>query len=389
MLFNSQIESQYQNNLNNFSFYNIEDAMRIIIIYSILLCLTNQVSGSELMAYAEKKSLHSKTDGTIREYYVHLPESYQSNSLRKYPVLYVLHGQSDTLGAVASIKTISNDIPELIVIGVQNRRDGELAPVRLKSGELNSKGKSFRRFLIHELVPHVKQKYRIADFSILSGHSGSGRFVLNSFLDDPGAFSAYFAFSPSIDDNLINDRIKREQPKLAANNTRLYITLANEGEHMEKPFRELVSIFSQSAGGNTLFRHKEYPEQSHASTYLVSQLFSLRALFEGWRPSWDVRKLGVSGVKRHYKQLSIKFRFEVEIPASEWLQLSFIFSRFESEEGNKKAEEVVDFALENYPSVEDEFFNIVQQLAHYGFVQPSKNLHQLLCKKLTEHKKCK
>lgn len=363
--------------------------MRIIIICSILLCLTNQVCGSDLMVYAEKKSLDSKTDGTIREYYVHLPESYQSNNLRKYPVLYVLHGQSDTLGAVASIKAISHDIPELIVIGVQNRLDGELAPVILKNGELNSKGKSFRRFLIHELVPHVKEKYRIADFSILSGHSGSGRFVLNSFLDDPGAFNAYFAFSPSIDDNLINERIKREKPELAANNTRLYLTLANEGKHMEKPFRELVSIFSQSAGGNTLFRYKEYPEQSHASAYLVSQLFSLRTLFEGWRPSWNIRKIGLSGVKSHYQQLAVRFGFEVQIPATEWLQLSFIFSRFESEEGDKKAEEVVDFALANYPNIEDEFFSIVQQLTHYGFVQPGKNLHQLLCSKLTGHQRCK
>ncbi len=362
--------------------------MRIIIICSILLCLTCQVSASNSMVYAEKHSLNSKAFNSQREFYVHLPESYPSNKQRKYPVLYVLHGQSGTLGAVASIEAISNDIPELIVVGVQSEGK-EMRPVLLAGGETNNKGKSFRSFLLNELVPHIKQSYRIADFSILLGHSNSGRFVLNSLLDDPGQFNAYFASSPSIEDNLINNRVKKEQLKLAATNTRLIITLANEGEHMEIPFRELVSIFSESDKSKPLFHHKEYPEQNHGSSYLVSQLYSLRTLFEGWRPSWDIKRMGLSSVQNHYQQLAVRFGFEIELPSIELLQMSFVFSRYESEEGDKKAEEVVDYALNNYPNIADRFFDIVEGLTNNGFKQPGKNLHQLLCKKLGEHRKCK
>jgi len=362
--------------------------MRIIMICSILLCLTYQVSASNSMVYAEKHSLNSKAFDSPREYFVHLPESYLLNNHRKYPVLYVLHGQSDTLLAVASIEAISSDIPELIIVGVQSGGK-EMRPVILEGGETNSNGISFRSFLLDELVPHIKQKYRVAGFSILSGHSNSGRFVLNSLLDDPGKFNAYFAFSPSIEDNLINNRVKKEKLKLVTTNTRLTITLANEGEHMEKPFRELVSLFSESDRSNSLFHHKEYPEQNHGSTYLVSQLFSLRTLFEGWRPSWEIKKMGLSRVQKHYQQLAVRFGFEIEVPPLEWLQMSFVFSRWESEEGDKKAEEVVDYALNNDPNIADRFFNVVEQLNNNGFKQPGKNLHQLLCQKLGEHKKCK
>lgn len=363
--------------------------MRIIIICSILLGLTYQVSASNSMVYAEKHSLNSKAFDSPREYYVHLPESYQSNKQKKYPVLYVLHGQSGTLLAVASIEAISNDIPELIVVGVHNSDGMDLRPVILAGGEINNKGKSFRRFLLNELVPHIKQTYRVAGFSILLGHSGSGRFVLNSLLDDPGQFNAYVASSPSIEDNLINNRVKQKTLNLAATNTRLIITLANEGDHMQKPYKELVSLYSESDKTNSLFHHKEYPEQNHGSNSIVSQLYSFRTLFEGWRPSWEVKKMGLSSVQQHYQQLTARFGFEIELPPIELLQMSFVFSRWESEEGDKKAEEVVAYGLSNNPNIVDRFFNIVEALTNNGFKQPGENLHMLLCQKLDEHKKCK
>jgi len=362
--------------------------MRIIMICSILLCLTYQVSASNSMVYAEKQSLHSKAFDSQRDFYVHLPESYHSNKQKKYPVLYVLYGQSGTLGAVASIEAISMDIPELIVVGVLSKGK-EMRPVILEGGETNNKGKSFRNFLLSELLPHIKQTYRVANFSILLGHSNAGRFVLNSLLDDPGKFNAYFASSPSIEDNLINDRVKQEELDFEANNTRLIITLANEGEHMQKPYKELVALFSKSDKSNSLFHHKEYPEQTHGSSYLVSQLYSLRTLFKGWRPSWEIKTKGLSSLQKHNQQLAVRFGFETEIPPVHLLQMSFVFSRWESEEGDKKAEEVVAYGLKNYPNIADRFFGMVEELTNNGFKQPSKNLYQLLCKKLGEHSKCK
>lgn len=361
--------------------------MRLLAILMILLFPVCELSASIQMDYAQKYSLHSKAFDSSREYYVHLPKSYQSNEQRKYPVLYVLHGQTDTLGAVASIDAISTDIPELIVVGVQSEGK-ELRPVLLEGGELNSKGESFRNYLLNELVPHIKQTYRIADFSILSGHSNSGRFVLNSLLDDPSQFNVYIASSPSIEDDAINNRVKQEKLQLAATNTRLFITLANEGEHMEKPFRELVTLFSQTEKSNSLFHHKEYPEQNHGSSAIVSRFYSLRTLFEGWRPSWKIKGMGLSSVLKHNQQLTKRFGFETKIPSIHLLQMSFVFSRWESEEGDKKADEVVDYGIKNYPKIADDFFEIVEELANNDFIQPGKNLRKLLCKKLVEHKEC-
>jgi len=361
--------------------------MRLLIAIVTLLLPVCEASVSTPLIFAEKYSLHSKAHDSDRDYFVHLPESYHSNKDRKYPVIYVLHGQTDTIGAVASTQAIDNDIPEMIIVGVQSQGK-ELRPVILSDGTTNQQGESFKSFFLDELIPHIEQQYRIADFSILTGHSNSGRFVLNTLLDDPSQFSVYFASSPSIEDNLINDRVKQQKTNLASSNTRLVLTLANEGDHMEKPYSELVSLFSAPKIGGLRFYHKHYPEQNHGSNYIVSQLFALRNVFEGWRPSWDIKMKGVSAVQQHNKELRERFGFDIEIPPLEWLQMSFVFSRWQSAEGDKKAEEVVEYALKNYPNIADEFFDIVEQLDLNGLKQPSKNFRQLLCRKLKDHKEC-
>lgn len=361
--------------------------MRLLIAIVTLLVPFYGITASSPLVFAQKHSYHSKAHKSARDYFIHLPESYHTNKNKKYPILYVLHGQTDTIGAVASTQAIDNDIPEMIIVGVQSQGK-ELRPVILSDGTTNQQGQSFKSFFLGELIPHIKQQYRVADFSILTGHSNSGRFVLNSLLDDANLFDAYFASSPSIEDNLINNRVKQQKPKLAATNTKLVLTLANEGDHMQKPYEELVSLFTQASSGGSFFYHKHYPEQSHGSSYLVSQLFALRSLFEGWRPNWDIKMKGVSSVIEHNNELAQRFGFDIEIPALEWLQMSFVFSRWQSAEGDKKAEEVVEYALMNYPNIADEFFDIVEQLDLNGLKQPSKNFHQLLCLKLKDHKEC-
>ncbi len=123
----------------------------------------------------------------------------------------------------------------------------------------------------------------------------------------------------------------------------------------------------------------------------MSQLYSLRTLFEGWRPSWKIKNMGLTSVQKHYQQLAVRFGFEIELPSIELLQMSFVFSRWESEEGDKKVEEVVAYALKQYPSpnIADRSFSIVEELANNGFIQPGINLHKLLYQKLGERKECK
>jgi uncharacterized protein len=60
-------------------------------------------------------------------------------------------------------------------------------------------GELFRRFLVEELRPVIAARWSVnPDDQTLYGYSLGGLFTLNALFDDPGAFNAYVAASPSI-----------------------------------------------------------------------------------------------------------------------------------------------------------------------------------------------
>ena len=60
-------------------------------------------------------------------------------------------------------------------------------------------GELFRRFLVEELRPLIAARWSVnPDDQTLYGYSLGGLFALNALFDDPAAFNAYVAASPSI-----------------------------------------------------------------------------------------------------------------------------------------------------------------------------------------------
>lgn len=359
--------------------------MKKLLLCLLLLCLLPSAWAAEDLTYGETKAIQSESFGGQREYYVHLPESYQHDKEKKYPVVYLLHGQWDLLSAVAVVDAISNDIPEFIMIGVKSKGH-ELRPTIKSDGSINTEGKKFKSFLVKELIPEIKQTYRVADFSILSGHSNSGRFVLNTLLDEPSLFSAYFAFSPSLDDNHINHRVKQNVRAFTDNNSFLFMTLANEGAHMQTPYKELVALFDEPGSTSTRFFHKEFPEYNHASTKIVSLLYSLRTLFDGWEPSRDVQWEGLAGFQRHYKTLSAKYGFNIAIPLYYMLTMTYHFSASPDEEDHQKAAGLVKFALSRDDNSAADFADLVPVLTNQGHEQAAQRLSALICKEASQSK---
>jgi len=76
----------------------------------------------ELVEGALRASMASAVLNEAREYTVHLPESYSSDGARRYPVLYVLDGQSQAghTAESASLMARIGAMPEVIVVGVSS-----------------------------------------------------------------------------------------------------------------------------------------------------------------------------------------------------------------------------------------------------------------------------
>ena len=119
------------------------------------------------MSRVEEKTIHSEILNAGRNYSVYLPAGYASNTDKKYPVLYLLHGMNGTnkdwpgrghLQDVMDQLRAAGEVCEMIVISPDaggNIGEG------VWNGYFDMEGWAYERFFFEEFLPAVEKEYRI------------------------------------------------------------------------------------------------------------------------------------------------------------------------------------------------------------------------------------
>ncbi|MEG3179169.1 alpha/beta hydrolase [Sphingomonas sp. LT1P40] len=150
----------------------------------------------------------SRTTGRTYHIYVRLPQDYAADPARRYPVVYLLDGDSlfPILGATHLFLTLDDKLPEAIVVGIAY---GGFGPVNKRGIDYRERSTSeapgeagaaaFLSFLKGELIPAVETRYR-ADPArrILFGQSLGGRFAIHSAFVEPDMFWGRIASNPAL-----------------------------------------------------------------------------------------------------------------------------------------------------------------------------------------------
>ena len=152
--------------------------------------------------------LQSKAVGHLYHIYVRLPQDYEADPQRRYPVVYLLDGDSlfPIIASTHLFLTIDDKLPEAVIVGISygsfakptNRRHIEFVPPAEGVPAEKTGTGQFQRFLESELIPAVERRYRIDPARrILFGQSRAGAMVLYSAFTKPDLFWAHVASNPS------------------------------------------------------------------------------------------------------------------------------------------------------------------------------------------------
>lgn len=299
--------------------------------------------------------IESKTLNEKRIIQVHLPDAYRNGNTR-FPVLYLTDGPGHFSHTVGTMNFLANNgrIPQMIIVGVANTdRTRDLTPKILVSKDerfQNGGGADkFLSFFEQELIPYIEKNYRTQPYRVFSGHSFGGLFALNAFLTKPEVFNAYISVSPSLwwdDQRLINDA------KVFFNKTKsldrtLFVTMAAEGDRMINPYNEFVNVAKESKVKGLIFDSKEFDDEDHGSTVLRSQYFALKQVWDGWNMPRETFTQGLTAVQGHYKSISTKFGFDVQVP--EGIINNLGYNALGNEKFDK-AIEVFSYNVKMYPN---------------------------------------
>jgi len=369
----------------------------------IVACLSIIVFGCTQHAPATNKinigtidSIYSPTLKEYRKIWVYVPDDGGSptSTKEKYPVVYLLDGDSHFTGLVGMLQHLSNNAicPKMIVVGIPNTdRTRDLTPTHVVGGlymdsassKTSGGGEAFMAFIEKELMPHIDSTYPTAPYKMLIGHSFGGLTAINAFVHHNSLFNAYIAIDPSMwwdKRKLLNET----QQALATNNYKgksLYLGIANtmadgmdtakvkldttDGSMHIRSILLLKDYLVQTKDKNGLkFSYKYYGDDNHGSVPLITEYDGLRSIFDFYKPNihssyyFDSTFKLDSFFAKHYSDVSAQFGFTVKPP--EEMVNSFAYD-FLQQKQMTKAERLFALNIANYP----ESFNVYDSMGDF------------------------
>lgn len=163
---------------------------------------------------------YSKSLDLMRPLVVYTPPGYEESNNKKYPVLYLIHGMTDTEETWFKVGKVNQIMDNLIAQGKAEPMI-IVMPYANPYPDLVKKDKNTRVDLMgttlfsneirNEIIPLVEKLYRVnktADQRAIAGFSLGGRQTLAAGLGHPEMFSYVFGYAPAIFDRELSDNMK-------------------------------------------------------------------------------------------------------------------------------------------------------------------------------------
>ncbi len=349
----------------------------LIILFAAITVAAN-AQNDESILIGKKTTIFSNILKENRKIWIYNPGQTAIIPIadKRYPVVYVLDGESHFLSTVGMIQQLSQAngnaiLPEMIVVGIENtNRSRDLTP-SLVTPDNNGKANPFVNFLETELIPYVDKNYNTAPYRILVGHSLGGLTAIDILTNSPKLFNAYVAIDPSMwydDEKFLNNTIS-QIPNENLQGTRLFIGTANtmpkgmdlakldkdrsaETQHIRSIFK-LDNFIKGHSNTGLKYSLKYYENESHVSVPLISEYDGLRFIFNYYLIDITEKDLkdSTSGIatkyKQHYDKISNEMGYKNAPPE---VFINYLGYDAMLKKQYTRAEALFQLNMENYPN---------------------------------------
>lgn len=363
-------------------------SIKIVAIIAFISCFFHN-GISQNIQYLQNTgvidSVYSNTLNQYRTFYVQVPDSYDPSSSTKYPVVYLVDGESLlTTAAVVQSYYSGGFTPEMIIVGISNanNRIRDLTPTKITEfygrpmTQESGGAANFIDFIRLELIPAIEKSYPVTEFRTLIGHSHGGLFTIYCLLNAPDLFSNYISIDPSLywDNQTLLKEAKGKLSKHDYNGKSLFISLggqldmANPDVTLENVMQDqsentlfarsnimFKNIVTQTSTNGLSFDWKFYPDDLHGTIPFPSIKDGLIANFKWFQMeqtdkfnSPDTPAAQLSEIVNHRaKKLQDYFKYEVA-PYPEDLLNALGYMSLDMEQV-EKSKMFFEFAIKFYP----------------------------------------
>lgn len=242
------------------------------------------------LSIGEKIEFESKILKEKRVLNIYVPHKYSKDSIKTYPVIYLLDGSIDEdfihISGLVQFGSFSwvRMIPESIVVGIANvdrKRDFTYPTSNKKDKEdfpTTGGSENFINFIEKELQPFIEKKYKTTATKTIIGQSLGGLLATEILFKKPNLFDNYIITSPSLwwDDESLLTYV----PTPYNSEKSIYIAVGEEGKIMKRVAKELYDKLQLLQNNNTKLYYEFFEKQNHGDALHLAVYNAFEKIFK-------------------------------------------------------------------------------------------------------------
>jgi len=229
----------------------------------VILCFV----ALNLQAQAIYKTIDSyKLEGK-RELKIQLPRNYNPEEKRTYPLIIVFDGDYlfEPVAGNIDYQSYWEDIPDCIVVGIKQgtTREDDFFYDNESFFPAHD-GAAFYEFMAAELLPYIKDNYKVSNFRIIVGHDMSANFINYYLFKDEPLFRAFVALSPDLAPEMMN-RLKQRLSILNKETFYYMATADADVKALRTKILESDSIIKSVQNEKLHYKFDDFEDANHYS----------------------------------------------------------------------------------------------------------------------------
>jgi predicted alpha/beta superfamily hydrolase len=172
-----------------------------------------------------EKKIESDLLETTRNIRIFLPEGYERDSIKNYPLAIVLDEEYlfDTYVGNAILFAKKDKAPAQIIVGV-SMEESKVKDISfdINSGRLTSSASNFYEFIRDEVLFYMESNYRTSPFISLVGHGYSANLITHFLQENTAFINSFVCINPSFSDFIGEEFVSYNLPKFEKEDNTFY-----------------------------------------------------------------------------------------------------------------------------------------------------------------------
>lgn len=247
---------------------------------------------SSLFTFAQNQRISeifsSEKLDDVREIWIELPENYQKDTKKKFPLVLVLDGAYllDVFSGTYKYATYWDEFPEAILVGISQEKSDDRyndSEADMAESGLTERSGKFFEFIGTELLPMLEKKYRVGNFKVIAGHDVTAGFLHFFLFKDQPLFQGYIAISPEFPDTF-QEKLVERFAFLNQNIFYYHVTSDSDDQEILKNCKYIDSEFQKNPNKAILYQYDLLKGRGHYSIVPFAIPNALYHIFGNYQP---------------------------------------------------------------------------------------------------------